>query len=281
VGLAGEVTPEFETAPYYSLAAAGSDLWIGTDTGEVLRRVGGAWNIGYIDGTRVRALFATGPTNVWAGNSNGIWSSNDGDNWTLVPASAGETVNDLWGLSGQPLAAAGNGHLYTNNGGTWTDHTGGVVASGGNWYGVWGTAANNVYAVGDNYHIVHWNGTTWTRVVLPLVTPADSSGTSFRAIDGSGVNDIWVVGAGGWAYHYNGTSWIDRSVSAPLGPFFGQVASVGTGDAMVGSESGIYVAVPQRLTRASDLRVSGDRGLARVGTTIWAAGQSQLFRGTR
>ncbi|MFN8463996.1 MAG: CARDB domain-containing protein [Caldilineaceae bacterium] len=64
---------------------------------------------------------------------------------------------------------------------------------------VWGTAANNMWAVGYNGTIIHWDGSTWS---------AQNSNTtaSFTAIWGSSADDIWAVGAG-TIDRWNGSSW--------------------------------------------------------------------------
>ncbi len=67
---------------------------------------------------------------------------------------------------------------------------------------VWGTASNNVYAVGDNGLALRWNGAVWRRLDLPVPT-----GVGLNDIWGSAANDLWVVGDDGIILRYNGTSW--------------------------------------------------------------------------
>ncbi|MBC7897944.1 MAG: hypothetical protein H7066_21160 [Cytophagaceae bacterium] len=73
-------------------------------------------------------------------------------------------------------------------------------------YDVWGSSATNVWAVGFNGTIVHYDGTRWSRA-LEGVTHI------FRGIWGSGPADVWVVGFRSYAdaraviYHFNGQSW--------------------------------------------------------------------------
>ncbi len=62
-------------------------------------------------------------------------------------------------------------------------------SSGISFYGLWGSGASDVWAVGDGT-IVHWDGSAWT-----------TSGTWWWqvlfGIWGSGASDVWAVGAGG------------------------------------------------------------------------------------
>jgi len=70
---------------------------------------------------------------------------------------------------------------------------------------VWGTASNDVWAVGDGGTILHFNGTTWVRV---------NSGTSsnLRAVWGVAPKRVWAVGEKGTLLEYNGGSWSTRPV---------------------------------------------------------------------
>ena len=73
------------------------------------------------------------------------------------------------------------------NGTAWTAQTSGSTQY---LYGVWGTDANNIWAVGLSGAIQKWDGKTWT---------AQSSGTSsyLHGVWGTDANNVWVVGWGG------------------------------------------------------------------------------------
>jgi RHS repeat-associated protein len=67
-------------------------------------------------------------------------------------------------------------------------------------YGVWGSSPSDVFAVGWAGTIDHYNGSSWTAM---------SSPTSYQLMGvwGSSSSDVFAVGAGGTIVHYNGTSW--------------------------------------------------------------------------
>lgn len=67
--------------------------------------------------------------------------------------------------------------------------------------GMWGSADNNIYAVGENGNIVQYDGSSWTKTSLPNVS-ASISTTNFNAVWGTGANNIYVVGEGGTILHY-------------------------------------------------------------------------------
>jgi hypothetical protein len=54
-------------------------------------------------------------------------------------------------------------------------------------YGIWGSGANDVWAVGAQNNIVHYDGAAWTNVV-------SGANGSLSAIWGSGPNDVWAGG---------------------------------------------------------------------------------------
>ena len=65
---------------------------------------------------------------------------------------------------------------------------------------IWGSDANNVWAVGDRGAIVKWNGTAWAA-------QASGSASPLLGIWGSDTNNVWAVGAGGTILKWNGTAW--------------------------------------------------------------------------
>jgi hypothetical protein len=106
--------------------------------------------------------------------------------------------------------------------------SGGINGPGGQFFGVAGTASNDVWAVGfkigpDNPDfglqlIEHWNGTAWSEVTSPLV-----EGDSLRAVAAISANDVWAVGnrseqgfENALIEHWDGTAWSivpDSSIS--------------------------------------------------------------------
>jgi len=65
---------------------------------------------------------------------------------------------------------------------------------------VWGTSAHDVFAVGTDGTIVHYDGDQWTL----MDTPTQHNLTS---VWGTKSNNIYVVGDAGTILHYDGTAW--------------------------------------------------------------------------
>ena len=65
---------------------------------------------------------------------------------------------------------------------------------------IWGSTASDVFCVGYNGVILHYNGQSWDKM--------DSDTTNnLNGIWGNSPQDIFVVGDGGIVLHYNGTKW--------------------------------------------------------------------------
>jgi hypothetical protein len=67
--------------------------------------------------------------------------------------------------------------------------------------GLWGSAADDVWTVGDGGTILHWDGKAWSSRLK-----SGTSNTLF-AVWGSSRNNVWSVGAGGTIIHWNGSTW--------------------------------------------------------------------------
>jgi len=146
-------------------------VYIVDDKGEVLHYGGGAGNFG---------LFNTG---------------------NLQPAGC---CTGIWGFADTNFYVVG-GATVAHYDGTWHAET--VNATSPVLNAVWGSAANNLYAVGNGGLIVHSDGSgTWTQ---------QTSGTTvnLKAVYGSSASDIYAVGylAGppstSVILHFDGTSW--------------------------------------------------------------------------
>ncbi len=67
---------------------------------------------------------------------------------------------------------------------------------------VWGTSSSNVYAVGDDGVVLHYDGNTWSPMDINKSEPVYD-------IWGSSQNDIYIVGNNQLFMHYDGTEWTD------------------------------------------------------------------------
>ena len=82
--------------------------------------------------------------------------------------------------------------------------------------GIWGNSGEDVFAVGGNGTILHYNGMNWSEM---------ESGTTndLEDIWGTGENDVFAVGENGTMIHYNGKTWskINSGTSKDLDSVWG------------------------------------------------------------
>ncbi|MCP4137874.1 MAG: hypothetical protein GY754_43330 [bacterium] len=67
--------------------------------------------------------------------------------------------------------------------------------------GIWGSADNNIYAVGSYNTMLHYNGSTWQAAAHPDVS-------HFEAIAGKNASDIYAMSSN-TLLHFDGTSWTE------------------------------------------------------------------------
>ena len=67
-------------------------------------------------------------------------------------------------------------------------------------YGVWGSAADDVYVVGSNGTVLHYDGAAFTEIDL------DES-VDLLSVAGSGPNDVFIVGRVAKVHHWDGQRW--------------------------------------------------------------------------
>jgi hypothetical protein len=70
---------------------------------------------------------------------------------------------------------------------------------------IWGSGSKDIWTVGGNGAIYHWDG-NW----LALVGPTNGN---FTAVSGCGPSDVWAMAGSAGAFHWDGKVWS----SIPLG----------------------------------------------------------------
>ncbi|HEY0018315.1 MAG TPA: hypothetical protein VGC13_18565 [Longimicrobium sp.] len=175
-----------------------------------------------------RGVWGTAASNVYAANHTGLLRY-DGAAWSHVADARWRSLHDVWGSSSTNVWAVGEkGEMMRWDGAAWTLHRydgtsvaqqplGSYDAPARSYTlrGVWGSAANNVFAVGDSGVVLRYNGTSWTRM---------TTGTTaqLNRVWGSGATNVYAATETGRLLRYNGTSWsFVAGVQAP-----GALASV-------------------------------------------------------
>ncbi|MEZ4241102.1 MAG: hypothetical protein R3F59_34075 [Myxococcota bacterium] len=157
-------------------------------------------------------LWGSGPTDIWTvggdiqGNQDGVIVHYDGTQWTEAHRVSKDPTDNLTTRQA---------------------------------FKVWGAAANDVWVVGTNALISHWDGSVWTDQPQSVYHTAP-----LFTVSGTGPNDVTAVGGGGNAQsaHFDGSSWTD--VSPPpydaVPSFNGVKAVSGVGTVACGFGGSIY-----------------------------------------
>jgi hypothetical protein len=78
--------------------------------------------------------------------------------------------------------------------------------------GVYCTASNDCWAVGNKYSateslFMHWNGSTWSRVAPGSPSPS----SDINMVSCTTANSCWAGGASGLVARWNGSNWTEFS----------------------------------------------------------------------
>jgi hypothetical protein len=82
--------------------------------------------------------------------------------------------------------------------------------------GIWGSSGTDVFAVGDNGIILHYNGSKWSQM-------DSGTATDLLSVWGSSASDIYTAGDDGFIFHYNGSVWskLDNPISYTIYDIWG------------------------------------------------------------
>ncbi len=114
----------------------------------------------------------------------------DGTKWELkkIGGQGGWACHTVFAFSANDIWFEGNIHW---NGSTYTAHMNGwpLMPNGDGWQvnKMWGSSSEDLYAVGNNGNIAHWDGRKWTKI---------ESGTTIALLDvwGSPDGTVWACG---------------------------------------------------------------------------------------
>lgn len=137
-------------------------------------------------------------TNVIAvGESGGIvrW---DGGSWS-DDSVIGDDFTSVWGTAFNRIYACGGEQIWLYDG-SW-----GLAQSAAGWEleEIHGSSADDVWAVGPDQNVVHWNGSSWMEVDAGN----DDVGNDFHAVWAWSTTNAVLLSDHGGVYQYNGSNW--------------------------------------------------------------------------
>ena len=131
----------------------------------------------------LRAVWGSGPADVYAVGGYGVVLHYDGNAWSTVSVPTGEILRGVWGSGPSDVFVTGDsGHIVHYDGSAWTKM---ACPTSEDLRGVWGSGPAEIYVVGLNGTMIRYDGSAWST---------ESPGTT------STLMDVWGSGPGGTVF---------------------------------------------------------------------------------
>jgi hypothetical protein len=215
----GEEPSEFSRL-FAVWGSSSTDVFAVGGSGTILHYDGGDWTaMTWGADFGLEGVWGSGSNNVFAvggydgfGLALGVIMQYDGDCWRVVFSTTEYQFTHVWGSSDSDVfAATSRGPVLHFDGTGWTPMKSGTAAMDG-LGGVWGSLADDVFAVGGD-EIWHYDGATW-QFTASMGASITEGTLSLRRVWGSSSTDVFAVGTRYMAnqaiasiWHYDGTGW--------------------------------------------------------------------------
>lgn len=209
--------------------ASASDVVALGGQGTILRYDGSTWAPIAADAEYYGSVWVSPSGPFYTLSSvGGTFSTNvkmyDGTSWSTVHGLS-VSSSQIWGSGGGELVVAAYkiiDHFTT----TWTPYTTNKVNTA-----VWGNGPSDIYVVGHEGTIHHYDGSAWTEDSTSGVTD------DLRAVWGSSSTDVYIVGKGGVVLHGSVGSWTKETTTGATQDLTGVWGS-GPADVLVSGAQG-------------------------------------------
>jgi hypothetical protein len=259
--------------------------------------------------TAVIDLWAFSTTDVWFLDGGPKVHRFDGANWSVIETPSTGGLSCIFALSASDVFLCAGAQVLHYDGAAFTASE--VTAATGldGLTDVWAASRSDVWVVGDDAIIGHYDGTTWTRTIAgsPFKTSIWGSGpTDIYALDtfdlthfdgstwsevaldagaaggaqvwGTNASDVWVMTDSSDLSHFDGVSWqtvetdLVGDLAAVWGPASDDLWAVGSAGSIAHYDGTAWREVTHQQIGAPYLR----RFVAVHGTSptdVWAVGQ--------
>ncbi len=187
---------------YVSYAAADGQWALAASYDKLIRYDGSIWSeVTLPYGSSLADFWGSGDKVFLVGDNIILSSIDKGLKWGVASIPATTYLQTIWGAGyNGPFFAAGADILTSPDGATWTKMEANNVSYQPTFNALWGSAANDVYAVGDNYlfsyenetEILHYDGSNWKSV---FYSDNYFPPQSLTAIWGRSKTDIFAIGS--------------------------------------------------------------------------------------
>lgn len=223
-------------------------------------------------------VYGTDALHIWAVGWAGAAGYYDGLTWKTIPVQgAGANLHGVYavadGKGGYAAWAAGQGGVWQLNNvagvQTWTKSPGLFF----DYFGIHGTDAQHVWAVGQYGQIGTWNGLAWK---------SQSSGTSIalRGVWAANPTSVYAVGEAGQILHFNGVAW--KPMPSPVKTTLSGIWGLSDTDIWASGQRGTLVHWDGTSWKKQDLK-DVDKSLnavwANAAGTVMAMGEQEMLMG--
>ena len=215
--------------PTQDLVMFGPDRIAIASAGSIRFHDGRGWSAQQLSTATITALAGAGPGDLIAVDGQGVVFHGDGLGVDRQPTGVVADLRGVWAQGGNGFAVGDGGAIVALIDGRWS-LTATASTTTANLRAVWGSAPDDVVAVGAGGTILHWNGSAWQ--------PMTGAAGDLRAVWGSGPQDVYAVGDGG-AWRYRGATWSPVTVGPP-GAAWSGVWGTGPDDVYVTGGAGTY-----------------------------------------
>ncbi len=246
---------------------------------------GTSWTLASTVARGARWIRGSGPNDVWVASNFGPLAHFDGANWSILapttslPATG---VTAVWAASPTDVWAAGNergdpdangptsrGTILHRTAAGWQRTDVGVIPP---LNAMFGSAPNDVWAVGSQGTAIRFDGTSWKSM------PTGST-AHLGAVWSGGANDVWVGGYseldGGArlavTLHFDGSKWSAIPIDAT---HVRSIFAIALNDVWAASGSAVY-----HYDGTAWTLVPGVNGDAYGSATIWAGAKNDIWVG--
>jgi hypothetical protein len=198
--------------------------------GQVYHFDGSKWTALLPLGSGLNAVTGLNATNVWlAGDGPSLYSGpwgGFGPSPTPTAVMNKDILSAMEVAPGNVFCGLTTGWIIrtSNGGGMWTAEQP-PNTNNASLYGIWGSAADDVWVVGGQAYAAHFDGAVWTTNNFA------AAGGNLRAAWGRATDDVYVVGDSG-IWHFDGLMWTrvyfsNQPLYAAWGPPGGGIYAVG------------------------------------------------------
>lgn len=181
--------------------SSNTDIFVASDYNAIYHFDGSSWTTMTHANGAFTGVHGTSGSSVFVCGLDVQVQEYDGISWAEVHVGGDTTLYDIWCAPGGDVFAVGNdGMVLHYDGSGWERQN--IGATPYNLSGVWGTAWNDVYAVGyygSNTAVLHYNGSNWGLM--------HTIAGRYVEIWGASSSDIYVVESNGEVHHYDGSTW--------------------------------------------------------------------------